>query len=182
MSQCPYGTIAENNMKDVLALFGSKLKFNLYFIANQNEDGSFSSLHGQGEVDEDTRQVCAMKYNPDKYFNYVLCVDKDYSNAANVWENCAKESGLDVAKIKACAGGSEGTELLAANIQKANDLGIGSSPTFFINNQVLSSGAMSPEQIKANVCEMNKDLEGCSVTLNTTSGTVTPTASGGSCG
>ncbi|MBU4246166.1 MAG: GILT family protein, partial [Nanoarchaeota archaeon] len=62
MSQCPYGVQAENAIKPVLDTLKDKISFELRFIANQKADGTFSSLHGQAEVDENVRQLCAAKY------------------------------------------------------------------------------------------------------------------------
>ena len=180
MSQCPYGVAAEQNLKEVLNLFGSRINFTLRFIANRNEDGSFSSLHGQPEVDEDLRQVCAMKYNPDKYYDYIICVDQDYRNAATVWESCAQRSGLDVGSVRACSTGEEGKQLLAENIKLTNDLAIGSSPTFLINGKYQVGGALPADDIKQEICKANAGLEGCSTTL--TAGSNSNVPAGGGCG
>jgi predicted DsbA family dithiol-disulfide isomerase len=166
MSQCPYGVMAEKNLKEVLDLFGSKINFSLRFIADQKADGTFSSLHGQKEVDEDLRQVCAMKYYPDKYYSYILCIDENYANAASIWEDCAQKNGLDVNTIKTCFEGSEGKQLLTENIKLGNELGIGSSPTFLINGKKQVGGAMPAETIKQNICKANAGLEGCEKTLS----------------
>jgi len=176
MSFCPYGTQAEKSLKEVLDLFGSKLTFNLHFIASENSDGTFNSLHGQTEVDEDLRQVCAIKYYPTKYFSYVLCRDNDI-NAD--WKSCTDSTGLDTAKIEKCATGDEGKKLLSADIKIGSDLGIGSSPTFLINNRNAVSGAMPSDTIKENICASNPALAGCDKTLSG-AGTA-PVASGG-CG
>ncbi|MBM3309244.1 MAG: hypothetical protein FJY77_03230 [Candidatus Altiarchaeales archaeon] len=180
MSMCPYGVMAEKNLKEVLDLFGDKINFTLRFIADQSADGSFSSLHGQKEVDEDLRQVCAIKYYPDKYYSYVLCIDENYSNAASIWQDCAQKSGLNASTIKTCSEGSEGKQLLAENIKFGNELGIGSSPTFLINGKKQVGGAMPAETIKQNICNANAGLEGCEKTLSGAS-TGGAAATGGAC-
>jgi len=89
MSQCPYGVQAENAIKPVLDALKDKISFELRFIANSDGKGGFTSLHGQAEVDENIRQVCAAKYAPDTYMDYVICRNKNYRSTE--WESCATE-------------------------------------------------------------------------------------------
>lgn len=181
MSQCPYGVAAENNLKTVLELFGDKINFTLRFIASEDTQGKFSSLHGQAEVDEDIRQVCAMEHYPADYFKYVLCVNADIKNVATKWQTCAQTAGIDASVIKTCAEGSEGTQLLSENIKLGNELGIGSSPTFVVNGKFQQGGAMPANSIKELVCKYNAGLSGCEKTLEGSTATASVPASGG-CG
>ncbi|MBW6462372.1 MAG: hypothetical protein K0B07_04975 [DPANN group archaeon] len=170
MSECPYGVQAENNMKEVIDTFGNNMNFSIHFIATDNGDGTFSSLHGQKEVDENIRQVCAIKYAEDTYFDYILCQNKNYEagqDLGTTWKTCATETSIDVETIDTCFTGDEGKELLRANIALTNELGIGSSPTFLVNNQVKFGGALPADEIKTNFCAVNKDSEGCETTLST---------------
>jgi hypothetical protein len=58
MSQCPYGAQALLSMKEVLGHFkGQRIAFNVHYIADSAAGGTFSSLHGQPEVEEDIRLV-----------------------------------------------------------------------------------------------------------------------------
>lgn len=167
MSQCPFGLKAENAMKEVLDAFGKdpkKIDFKVHFIADVKPDGSFNSLHGQGEVDENIRQLCAMKYYPNNYqwFDYIACRNADIKNAD--WKKCATDSKMDAAKLEKCATGDEGKKLLTDDIKNAKDLGIGASPTWLANNKFQFSG-LAPEQIKQNFCSYNKETKGCEKTL-----------------
>lgn len=177
MSQCPYGTAALDAVKEVLNNFKkANINFNINYIANENPDGSFSSLHGQPEVDENIREICAAKYYPDnyKYMDYVWCRNKNIRDAN--WEPCAKEAFGASDKIKACFEGDEGRKLLSENIKKANELGIGASPTWLANNKKEFSG-IDAETIKQNFCSSNPGTEGCSNTLTGNAG-----APAGGCG
>lgn len=174
MSQCPFGVQAENNFKEVLDNFKGKLTFNLYFIASKTDSG-FSSLHGQPEVNEDIRQVCAIKNFPDKYYAYILCRNKNISDEN--WQSCATEAGIDTEVIDKCMTGVEGPQLLTENIKKAEELGIGGSPTFLINNQYKMTGALPADSLKELVCKANTGLEGCGNTLTQNSA-----APSGGCG
>lgn len=178
MSQCPYGVRTVDAMKDVIDNFkkDSKLMdFEINFIG-QERDGNLSSMHGQAEVDENLRQICAQKiYKKNyKFMDYVLCRNKDYRSTD--WESCAK-GGIQAAAIKKCAEGEEGKQLLAASFKKAQDLGISGSPGWLLNNK-FDMNARNPEAIKKAFCEKNAGTKGCDNELSAESNA--PPA--GSCG
>ncbi|MFH1511582.1 MAG: hypothetical protein ABIF10_07880 [Candidatus Woesearchaeota archaeon] len=176
MSQCPFGVQALNAMQEVLDTFSGNIDFSVHYIADKNADGSFNSLHGQPEVDENIRELCAMKYYPNdyKYMDYVWCRNKAITSAD--WESCAKDNGMSVAMIKACAEGDEGKKLLAEDLLLAKDLEISASPTFLANNKQ-EFGGIDAETVKAGFCKANEGLDGCDKTL--TGATAAPA---GSCG
>ncbi len=164
MSQCPYGTKALDAMEEVLENFGEQIDFNIHYIANENADGSFQSLHGQPEVDENIRELCAIEYYSDdyEYMEYILCRNK---NIAGDWEECAE----GFSRINSCFNGSEGEKLLSDNIKLANELGIGASPTWIVNNRY-EFGGIDAETVKQNLCLYNPDLgEACDLELSSNS-------------
>jgi len=79
MSQCPYGVQAEDGAIPAVKKLIDSVDYNIYFIANDNGDGTFSSLHGQPEVDENMRQICIMEKNPEQFLDYLTCLNKNYS-------------------------------------------------------------------------------------------------------
>ncbi len=168
MSQCPYGVQAMNAMKEVLDNFGKNVNFKLNFIANENPDGTFQSLHGQGEVEEDIRELCAVKYYPTKFMDYIWCRNKDIKGD---WKTC----GANFPKIEACATGSEGQKLLSENIKLANSLNIGASPTWMTNNRYTFNG-IDAETVRKNFCQYN-DVANCDKTLSGQSATSAPAGS-----
>jgi glutaredoxin len=129
MSQCPYGVKALDAMKEVLDNFGSDMKFNVNFIATETPDGGFKALHGQPEVDENIRELCAIKHYPKnyKYMDYILCRNKNIRSAD--WKPCAT-GGIDAKVMEKCFTDGEGKKLLAKNIKIANALGVSGSPTW----------------------------------------------------
>ena len=180
MSECPYGVEAENNMEEVLNTFGSNMDFSIHFIATDNGDGTFSSLHGQPEVDENIRQICVMEHNSEEFFDFLMCQNtniKAGKDPETTWETCASDNSIDTATIQACFEGDEGAELLRANIELTDELGIGSSPTFLVNNQIQFGGALPADEIKSKFCEENPKTDGCDATLSTES----EVSTGGSC-
>ncbi|MBT3304309.1 thioredoxin domain-containing protein [Candidatus Woesearchaeota archaeon] len=132
MSQCPYGTQVEDAIAPVLDKFGSAVDFSLEFIGRTTPTG-FDSLHGQPEVDGNKVQLCAAKYNPDKYMNMIVCMNKNANSIPDNWESCAKD--LNVANIKQCYEGEEGDELLSASFARADEIGASGSPTIYLNDE-----------------------------------------------
>src|SRR3989338_2015356 len=130
MSQCPYGTQVEDAIKPVLDELKGNVNFNLEFIGN-DQGGTLVSLHGDPEVRGDKVQLCAKKYNPDKYMDMIICMNKDARAIPGNWEGCS--TGLDVEKIRTCYDGQEGDQLLRESFKKAEEKGVSGSPTIYIN-------------------------------------------------
>jgi len=163
MSQCPYGTKALDAMKEVLENFGDAIDFNVHYIASENPDGTFKSLHGQTEVDENARELCAMEYYSEdyEYMEYIWCRDTDLTAD---WKTCAK----DFPEVTSCFNSEEGYKLLSEDIKLSNELQIGASPTWIANDRYQFSG-IDANTIKTNVCKYNTDLgEACENELSTT--------------
>lgn len=176
MSMCPYGIVALNSMKEVLEAFGGKIKFSVHYIAGLDADGGIQSLHGQPEVSENIRQLCAAKYysKGGAYLDFIWCRNKDIES--DNWQACA--TGPIKAKVIAkCASSKEGLNLLKKDLEMANELGIGGSPTWLINNKNLGS-ALSSEEIKLLFCLHNKGTTGCEKSLSTDASGM----GGGGCG
>ena len=160
MSQCPYGTQVEDAIAPVLEKFGDSVDFSVNFIAGDNGDGTFDSLHGQPEVDEDIRQVCAMKLSPKNYMKFIVCQNKDIRNAAANAEACAEEAGIDVDALKTCAEGAEGKALLSESIKKSEAVQASGSPTIKLNGVDYNSGRDATSFTKA-ICQNLKDHPEC---------------------
>lgn len=165
MSQCPYGVRALNAMEEVLKNFDKKIAFEVHFIANGDAKNGFSALHGPPEVDENIRELCAIKlYGKNyKFMDYVLCRNKDIRS--DKWQACTGGStGIDTKKMEKCIE-TEGKQLLENDIKVANSLGIGASPTWIANGKNKFSG-IDAETIKRNLCQFNSGLKGCDKTLS----------------
>jgi len=151
MSQCPYGLQVENSIAPVLEKLGADIDFNLNFIANENADGTFRSLHGQPEVDGNIAQLCASKYDPDKYMDMVVCQNQNSKAIPGNWEQCATDNGLEVEKIRTCYEGDEGADLLRASIAETNKVKATGSPTIYIND-VKYAGARGENDFLRAIC------------------------------
>ena len=195
MSQCPFGVKAFTAMQEVLKNFAGKAAFNVHFIANGDAKAGFKSLHGQGEVDENIRELCAAKYYPKnyQYMDYIWCRNVNIRDAN--WESCTngrkdacpsdankdvceRAKKLDAAKIKKCFEGDEGKKLLEEDIKVANAMGIGASPTWLANNKFKFSG-IDAETVRKNLCDHNTGLKGCENKLSGMPPPAAPGAPGG---
>jgi 2-hydroxychromene-2-carboxylate isomerase len=175
MSQCPYGVLGFNAMKEILDAFGSELSFGVHYIADETPDG-FRALHGQPEVDENIRELCAIKHYPDnhKFMDYIWCRNENIRSSD--WKPCTGKNGIATNVIEKCSTGEEGKKLLSENIKLAQTLNVGGSPTWLINNQATFNG-IAAKDIQKNICEKNPDLKGCKKELKEA-----PAAPKGSCG
>jgi predicted DsbA family dithiol-disulfide isomerase len=167
MSQCPFGVKGLNAMEEVLANFkknDAKLDFQVHFIGNGDAKAGLTSMHGQGEVDEDIREACAIEhYGKDfKFMDYVLCRNKNIKDAN--WQSCTGgTTGIDTAKMDSCFSGDEGKGLLEKSFKYSQASGMSASPTWLVNGKYKFSG-IDAETIKTNVCKYNK-LAGCDAKL-----------------
>jgi protein-disulfide isomerase len=190
MGFCPYGVQAENIMKPVVDLLGSKADIGIKFIVSIQGDtvDSVQSLHGTTEAQEDLRQVCIMKYYDQKtYWNYLMSIDNDCygkittSDATALetcWKSAATKAGIDTAKIGTCSSGSEGLNLLKADEQLSTQYGVTGSPTLIING-VTYSGSRSSEAYKQAICSAFTTAPSeCSQTIAESN---TTTSSSGGC-
>ena len=79
------------------------VELKLGFIGGKAEgpDGKvqFTSLHGQTEVDENVRQICARDLFPGKWLDYVLERNKNVKGAE--WQPSAEKAGLDAKAVDA---------------------------------------------------------------------------------
>ena len=173
MSQCPFGVKAINAMKEVIGNFGNDLKFDVHFIADGDEKKQ-TSMHGQSEVDEDIRMLCAKKLYPRNYkwLDYYYCRFTGNDWRTEEWKKCAK-GGIDAGAIQRCFD-TEGKKLLAADLKMAKGLGIGASPTWLANNRHKFSG-IAPEGIKTELCKHNPGMKNCDKKLT---GTTAPVKGG----
>ncbi|MDJ0763023.1 MAG: hypothetical protein QNJ97_08560 [Myxococcota bacterium] len=167
MSYCPYCTIALGFMEQALDHFGrnrQQIDFKIEFVGEE-EDGDFYSLHGDREIEENLRQICAQQHYGEKYafMTYIACRNKMSAEpgreAGNMWQQCVPQ-GMDAAVIQACAKGKEGRDLLSASFDRSEQLGVQGTPTWILNNQYRIEARSAADIIEA-FCAANKDSMGC---------------------
>jgi hypothetical protein len=161
MSWCPYGMQVVNSMGPVLKELGQSVDFRMFFIGTKSKSGKLSSLHGQGELEEDLRQVCAMKYYSDAYLymDYIICRNGNIRSAK--WESCAQKNGMDVQTLRECSEGAQGQELLSESIRASKAMKATGSPTMYIDGKRYN-GNRGPLDFKAALCEaMDTKAQAC---------------------
>jgi hypothetical protein len=159
MSGCPFALEMLPSVDRLLGHFGKNRKaldFHLQFIG-KIEGGELMSMHGEREVAEDLRMICAEElYGKDyKFMEYVLCRAKDSQSPA--WEPCLPK-GMKAKKIRACAEGKRGKALLTKSFELADALGIRGSPTWILNNRLPMDGRTLEPLVEA-FCKQNDDPE-----------------------
>jgi len=177
MSHCPFGILAIQSMKEVVEAFGDPLEFQVHFLADETAPGTFESLHGPAEVEEDLRQVCVQRLakKPRDFLAYLWCRNGDLS--APDWQTCLPDRTL-ARKVQQCFQGPQGRQWLSEDLKIGEALGIGASPTWLVNNRHLANG-LSPAEIQQMICQHNPALAGCKTPLSEGSGDL---PSGGGCG
>ena len=172
MSFCPYGTQAENAMKPVVDLLGSKTSIEPHFIVSISGT-TISSLHGDYEANEDQRQACIWKnYGQATFWTYVAYLNSNCNkgNLDTCWKDAAKTAKVDTTKIENCAK-TEGLTLMKAEEALSQQNGVSGSPTLIINGATYN-GARTAEAYKQAICSaFNKQPTECTKALNETSAT-----------
>jgi hypothetical protein len=155
MAFCPYGNQAEEGLKPVYELLKDKVDWQpRYIVSDGLKEGEWESLHGEQELNQDVREICAFKMGDlNKWWQFVSLVNKNctYENADICWEKQAQEAKLATSQISTCLN-SQKTSLLTAELAEANKYQAQGSPTVYIND-VLYQGGRSPEDYKKAICE-----------------------------
>lgn len=173
MSYCPYGTQMEKTIIPVLNLLKDKIDFTLRFVSY--------SMHGQKEVDENTRQYCIQKEQNDKFINYLSCFLQAGDSAS-----CLTSTGIDQSKLSSCVSSTTTqfsiTKTADATVASGSyppfdidkalnqQYGVQGSPTLIINGVEAQPSSRSPEAVKGTICEAFSSVPTqCSQKLSTTS-------------
>jgi hypothetical protein len=169
MSDCPYGKLAVEALKELAGNFGDSMTYDVHYIASETTDG-FTSLHGTYEADEDIIQLCVKEKSPKQWLDYIYCRSVQ-GISGNDWKQCAEESNVSISAVQLCFDGDEGKQLLRDDMKIAESLAIGASPTWLANNKYTFSG-IDAESVKTSFCQYNVELAGCSNTLSSDTGGV----------
>jgi protein-disulfide isomerase len=176
MSYCPYGTQAEKGIIPAIELLGDKIDFKLRFV--------YYAMHPtSGEVEENLREYCIQKGQPDKLIPYLKCFLQEGDSAS-----CLTETGINKVTLNSCVTSADKefqvsenkddkTKWLSGNYPLFNvdktlneKYDIAGSPTLVING-VQASSARDPASYLSVICSAFTDgnvPEECSQTLSTT--------------
>lgn len=192
MTYCPYGLQAQKGLLPVWELLKDKASFGVYFVDYV--------MHGKQEIDENVRQYCIQKQEPEKIVDYLKCF-----TVAGDFDGCLASVGIDQGQLSSCAsatdqefGITEDYEDEASwlsgyyprfkiHLDLNEGYGVDGSPTLVINDRVVNLSDRSPEGFKEAICAaFNQAPEECLQELSSESpapsfGEGTVESSGGTC-
>lgn len=175
MSYCPYGLQAQKAYMPVYDLLKEKADITVNFVDY--------AMHGKQEIDENLRQYCIQLEQENKYSAYAICFA---TSSSGDYEGCLASTGIDIVKMSNCIERID-AEYNITNMYNDKDTwasgyyplfnveadlntlyGVRGSPTFVINDQVVSL-TRSPEAIKEAICSaFNTPPEECEQVLSET--------------
>ena len=143
MSYCPYGLQMERGYLPVIEQLGAKIDAKLKFVGY--------TLHGQKEVDENTRQYCIEKDQSTKLNAYLKCF---WKKSAGESDACIKTAGINAFQVKSCVDAtnkqySPSEKDYSINKDEAAAYGVQGSPTLVINGVVAETKRDSDSILKA---------------------------------
>jgi hypothetical protein len=139
MSQCPFGLQAVAGMREALVGLEDRVELGIFFIGNE-VDGELTSMHGPDEVTGDLLQICAVRYAPRRYLELIACMGRELHSIPGNFDECAADSGVPAAVVRACAEGEQGRKLLAESFEASARRGAQGSPTLYIGNDLYQGG------------------------------------------
>lgn len=124
MSKCPDTVSFEQTFFPVVKDLSSIMSFDLLAVAAVESDGSLSSRHGASEVEGDLYEVCAMAHNNlTVFYEFLMCVGQQWTRLPAGIDKCAESTpGVDADRLKVCATGEEGKQLLRQSIGKMSSI------------------------------------------------------------
>lgn len=156
MSYCPFGLQAQKVLLPVMDLLKDKADIKIHFVNYV--------MHDKKEIDENLRQYCLQKQEPEKYQPYLNCF-----LAAGEFEKCLTEAKINKTKLNSCVSQTDKDYKISAGYEdKATWLngtyphfdvetdlnqkyGVAGSPTMVINDQVVSP-KRSSQDYKEAIC------------------------------
>jgi len=177
MSYCPYGNQAEELLMPVAQLLGDSVDVELHYIVYSDyatgypdycidEDNVYCSMHKIAELNQGIRELCVAKYQPDKFWDFVIGANTATSDdIEQKWQGIASGIGIDVNQISTCQK-DEGMALLDNELALSNALypvqepaqhngreeaSVSGSPTLIINGMIYDGGR-SADAYKEAIC------------------------------
>jgi len=176
MSQCPYGTPAQQAMIELKeqvpdfelninyignvftetewTAMGESNYYESYGMCEQKNDSKYyCSLHGPEEVEDDIAQLCAMEY----YDNWTSFITAHIANSFDI-NSTISEMGYNETLMNNCINSEIGWGLFETSTGISDSLGVGSSPTYVFDNVYTGLGGSTPSVV---LCTLHSELDGC---------------------
>ena len=162
MSYCPYGTQFEKGYLPVVDKLKGKIDAKVKFV--------YYVMHGQKEADENVRQFCIEKNQPEKYNQYLSC----FLEKGNT-KDCQTRNKINKNMLSNCVATTNKTYSVNKNMaDKANWLngrfpkfdihsdlnkkyGVQGSPTLVVNGQAISPSGRDSNSILKSICSAFKN-------------------------
>jgi hypothetical protein len=120
-----------------------KVDFKLSYIGKTTANDGVECMHGPSECMGNILELCARELYPDPKINlgFIMCLTRDYSHIPDrsLVEDCALEHAIDVQALNDCAvrdDGAHGLELLRHSVERSAEVGVATSCTVRLNNEV----------------------------------------------
>ncbi len=172
MSYCPYGTQIEKGILPVLDAIGSKIDFKLKFCDY--------AMHDKKELDEQVREYCVQKNEPDKFNDYLKCF---LDNAD--FEGCITKSNINNETLQPCIDSTDKEYKVTENygnkdtwkgnyppfdVYKGDNTkyGVQGSPSLVINGAKVSAQRDSASLLSTICSAFTTPPEECSTALSST--------------
>ena len=162
VSDCPYGLQMQRAMADAVAKIPSLADYVKVRYIGEVSGNTITAMHGDGEAQENLRQICIREEQPAKYWNYVACyMKKATGKLANGMpmgdaKACERETGVDSAKVNACmTTPSKGLAYAKADFALATKYNATGSPTVLLNGTTASEfdfGGRTSDAVRSMVC------------------------------
>ena len=128
--QCPFCSKATSILKEVKDKYGKKVKvsFKQYPLPFHNQAKGAANA-----------ALCAYEQGNDKFWRMHDAMFADQSKLSiDDLKKTAKSLGLDTAKFNKCVDGNKYASQVEADIEYGSKNGVKSTPTFFVNGQLIS--------------------------------------------
>lgn len=171
MSYCPFGLQMQKAYVQVEELLTDDANMEVKWVNY--------IMHGMKEIEDNTREYCIQKEQPDKWIAFEKCFVETTNYA-----DCAAKTGVDTAKVDSCYAAADAEFGITADyddkaswlsgrypkyrVNEEDNLayGVRGSPTLVINGQVVKV-SRSAEAVKQAVCNaFTNPPADCETTLN----------------
>lgn len=179
MSYCPYGTQMEKGILPVLNALKDKIKFNLEFVSYSMHNDL--ATNDRKELDENMRQYCIEKNQPDKLDGYLKCFLKSQEPGQET--SCMASSGVNANTISSCVTATDSQFNVTKDFQDKSSYqgsfpifevnkddnakyNVQGSPTLIVNGVEASAGRDSATLLKTICGAFNNPPAECSAQLS----------------
>ncbi len=159
LSRCPYASGTVRTLLDINEDLGRSLSIEVTYLGALDEQGEFTNLYGETEVQSAQVHVCAREVGERQaWFRFLQCAFEPevWPTMPRNWPICAQRAGIDPAAVSGCLAGTMATTLLRRDYAQSAALNIVASPTVFFDGQPYWGGRSYDEMIRY-LCHVTGD-------------------------